>query len=64
MRRLAHGQCALFGPFGLNIGVILDFLEELGLCLLKKAGSIHKPVISRALAKTSSAGMNLASPRS
>ena len=38
-------------PLGLNIGVVLDFLEELGLCLYKKAGSIHEPVISRALAK-------------
>jgi len=52
------------GSFGLNIGVVLDFLEELGLCLLKKAGSVHEPVISRALAKTSSAGTNLASSRS
>lgn len=63
-RRFLDRHSKPFGAFGLNIGVVLNFLEELGLCLLEKAGSTHKPVISRALANTSSAGTSLTSPRS
>jgi len=53
-----------FCPFGLNIRVVMYFFEELSLCFLDKASAIHKSVISRAFAKTSSAGTSLASPRS
>lgn len=63
-RGLLYCHSKSLGSFGLNAGVVLDLPEELGLCLLKKAGLLHAPVISRALAKTSSAGTNLASPRS
>jgi hypothetical protein len=39
-------------------------VQKLGLSRLGEADAIHEPVISRALANTSSAGISFASPRS
>ena len=44
--------------------VMLDLAKKLCLSFFEKASFAHSPVILRAFAKTSSAGMSLASPRS
>lgn len=60
LHRFPKTHCAFWLPFG----VVRNLVQEFRFRFCEEASSTHPPVIFLAFAKTSSAGMRLASPRS